>query len=118
MPINTTYCKLAFDHHFLIDALIRLSISRNNKPLDPSLTFRFSNIPNNGQIDLKAVPTKTTDQKVTLAIDLADGSQRKIGDFDPNQNLLQIIHTLFDGNPALDLQQNTEFCLIFMRKEV
>lgn len=68
---------------------------------------------------MKAVPPKKTDQKVTLAIDLAvDSGERKIGDFDPNQSLWDIIHILFDGNSYMNLKNNEEFCLIYMRKEV
>ena len=68
---------------------------------------------------MKAVPPKKTDQKVTLAIDLAiDSVERKIGDFDPNQCLWEIINILFEGNSNLNLKNNEEFCLIYMRKEV
>ena len=82
-----------------------------------SLTIRFANIPNNGQLDLKEAPIKRKDQKVKVAIDLETG-ERRIEEFDPNDNLWHIIHNMFENNSVLNLEKNTEFCIIYIGKEV
>ncbi len=91
--------------------------SRNNKPLDLSLTIRFANIPNNAHFDLKSAPIQRKESKITLALQLESGD-RKIDDFDSNQNLWDIIQELFVNNPILNYGSDMNLCVIYMRKEV
>ncbi|CAG2169311.1 unnamed protein product [Oppiella nova] len=92
-------------------------LSRNNKPVDLSLTIRFANIPNNGQLDLRVSTVQRCDEKVTIAIDLETG-ERKIEEFESNDNLWHIIHKVFEGNPILNVDTNMDLCVIYMRKEI
>ena len=82
-----------------------------------SLTIRFANIPNNGNLDLKKSDVVRKDQIVTVALDLEDGL-RLINDFDPNQSLWEIIHCLLENNPILNLDSNKQFSIIYVQKEV
>ncbi len=91
--------------------------SRNNKPLDLSLTIRFANIPNNAHFDLKSAPIQRKESKITLAVQLESGD-RKIDDFDSNQNLWDIIQQLFANNPVLNYGSDMNLCIVYMRKEV
>ena len=91
--------------------------SRNNKPVDLSLTIRFANIPNNGQLDLRVSTVQRCDEKVTIAIDLETG-ERKVEEFESNDNLWHIIHKVFEGDPILKVDTNMDLCVIYMRKEV
>lgn len=94
-------------------------ISRNNKPLDLGLSLRLANVSLNSELYLKFDPEKSQQKNLTILIQYSD-KLRKIGEFQPDQTLWQVIQKLFtcDDIPELNDCDQYIFSINCMNKQV
>ena len=79
--------------------------------MDVNLIFRYSNIPNNGSLEMVPCKSQRTISNVTICLQLENG-ERKAGDFSPVTNLETILQKLL-------LDFNSEkLVIIYMQREV
>lgn len=86
-------------------------LKHHKRIVDLSTPFRFSGLPNNGQLEMVDAQKKRQDAEVELVVQLSDGS-RLNGNFKPITNLSQIILDLCPEEGTNDL------FAIYMRSEV
>jgi tether containing UBX domain for GLUT4 len=88
-------------------------IKHHNKVLDTTISFRFSGLPNNAQLELATATKARVDTEVILAINLESGD-RIVGNFLPDETLWNVLSKLCpnyvkpDENPVV----------IYMRNEI
>ncbi|XP_044269281.1 tether containing UBX domain for GLUT4 [Tribolium madens] len=85
-------------------------IKHHNKVLDTTISFRFSGLPNNAQLELATATKTRTDSEVILAINSESGD-RVMGNFQPDDTLWKVLTNLCpnikpDDNPVLVYMRN------------
>lgn len=91
--------------------------SRNNRPVDPSLTLRLASIPLNSELNLVYDANKNVTQPVNISVQYED-RQRRTGQFDPNKTLWDIIATLFQSDCPEVTNDDIVLSINFMNRQV
>lgn len=87
-------------------------IKHHNKVLDTTISFRFSGLPNNAQLELATATKARTDSEVILAINSENG-ERVIGNFQPDDNLWNVLTKL-----CSNVKREDNPVLVYMRNEI
>ncbi|EFA01451.2 tether containing UBX domain for GLUT4 [Tribolium castaneum] len=87
-------------------------IKHHNKVLDTTISFRFSGLPNNAQLELATATKARTDSEVILAINSESGD-RVMGNFQPDDTLWSVLTKLC---PSIKPDDNP--VLVYMRNEI
>lgn len=93
---------------------INIMISHKNKRLDLSLSFRFANLTNNAQLDLKRLTEARPDGMVTVAV-TSESGDRRTGQFLSNTSLSDVISKTV-GTPKIKSGQDV--AVLYMRTEI
>ncbi|RZC37472.1 tether containing UBX domain for GLUT4-like [Asbolus verrucosus] len=88
-------------------------IKHHNKVLDTTISFRFSGLPNNAQLELATATKARLDSEVILAINLENGN-RMIGNFLPDETLSVVLSKLCPD----EIKPNENPVVIYMRNEI
>ncbi|XP_018574322.1 tether containing UBX domain for GLUT4 [Anoplophora glabripennis] len=88
-------------------------LKHHSKVLDTTTTFRFSGLPNNAQLELVPALKIRNESDVILAVNLENGS-RLIGNFSPNDTLLNVLNKLCPEN----IRQDTNPVVVYTRREI
>lgn len=87
-------------------------LKHHKRIIDLTISFRFSGLPNNAQLEMVPAPKKRQDSEVELVVQKTDGS-RVDGKFKPNQMLNDILQQL-----CAEECGHEHLVAIYMRTEV
>lgn len=87
-------------------------LKHHKRILDLTLTYRFTGLPNNAQLEMVEAQKKRQEQDVGLVVQLINGV-RVEGTFKPAANLANILQDI-----CADECANTDLVVIYMRTEI
>lgn len=88
-------------------------LKHHNKILDTTISFRFSGLPNNAQLELVTAIRARIDSEITLAVNLENGN-RVVGNFLPDEIIWNVLSLTCPNE--VDINKNP--VVIYMRQEI
>lgn len=88
-------------------------LKHHNKILDTTISFRFSGLPNNAQLELVTASRSRVDSEITLAINLENGN-RILGNCLPDDTIWNVLNRTCPNE--VDINRNP--VVIYMRQEI
>ena len=87
-------------------------LKHHNRIIDLSISYRFSGLPNNAQLEMVEAQKKRQDVEVELVVQLSDGTRLE-GKFKPKTSISSIIQQLCPNELSGD-----DLVAIYMRTEI
>lgn len=88
-------------------------LKHHNKVLDTTISFRFSGLPNNAQLELVTATRTRIDSEIILAVNLENGN-RIVGNFLPDEIIWNVLSSTCPNE--VDINKNP--VVIYMRQEI